>query len=375
MSPNDGPSQRRTGLGRKVLVGAGATAAAGALGYAGARHFIRRARSGPSPESREDLAQRPGVERRIVSFDGTELAVNVVGPEHRPRLVMLHGFSGDLTLWHYQWRHFSKDFRCVLFDQRGHGRSEPATQGDYSLEALGRDLRAVLDAEAADGPVALIGHSMGGMAVLSFAQMFPEEFGARVRAVVLADTAASDLVKAMVARLGGYAGRFLTAAASRVASKPDRVFRIRARALAGRGDLAFLATRLANFGPNAPPSLVEYVAEVGARAPVEVWSDLLASLVGMDLGDALECVRVPALVVVGDVDRLTPPSSATAMKRRLPDARVVVFEGAGHCTMLERHEEFNSVVEGFLHETLRQEGAPVSGRGRSTRRKPHRADR
>ena len=375
MSPENGPPRRRFGVVRKVLVGAGATAAAGALGYAGARHFIRRARSGWSPESGGDLAERPGLERRIVSFDGTELAVNVVGPEHRPRLVMLHGFSGDLTLWHYQWKRFSMDFRCVLFDQRGHGRSGPATQGDYSLKALGRDLKAVLDAEAGDAPVALMGHSMGGMAVLSFAEMFPEEFGARVRAVVLANTAASDLVKAMVAGLGACAGRFLAAAASRVASRPDRLYRIRARALAGRGDLAFLATRLANFGPNAPPSLVEYVAEVGARAPVEVWSDLLASLVGMDLGDAMECVRVPALVVVGDVDRLTPPSSATAMKHRLPDARVVVFEGAGHCTMLERHEEFNTAVERFLHETLQPEGGPVSGRGRSTRRKPHRADR
>ncbi|HEX9411632.1 MAG TPA: alpha/beta hydrolase [Actinomycetota bacterium] len=375
MSPGNSPARRRTGLARKVLVGAGATAAAGALGYAGARHLIRRARSGSSPESDEDLAERPGIERRIVSFDGTELAVNVLGPDRRPRLVMLHGFSGDLTLWHYQWTHFSKDFRCVLFDHRGHGRSGPAAQGDYSLEALGRDLKAVLDAEAGDAPVALIGHSMGGMAVLSFAQMFPEEFGARVRAVVLANTAASDLVKAMVAGLGAYAGRFLAAAASRVASKPDRVYRIRARALAGRGDLAFLATRLANFGPNAPPSLVEYVAEVGARAPVEVWSDLLASLVGMDLGDAMECVRVPVLIVVGDVDRLTPPSSATAMRHRLPDARVVVVEGAGHCTMLERHAEFNSAVERFLHEALQPVVGPPPARARGTGRKPRGADR
>lgn len=375
MSPENGRSRRRARLVRKVLVGAGATAAAGALGFAGTRHFIRRARFESSPERREDLAERPGVERRIVSFDGTELAVNVVGADHGPRLVMLHGFSGDLTLWHYQWRHFSKDFRCILFDQRGHGRSGPAAQGDYSLEALGRDLKAVLDAEAGDAPVVLMGHSMGGMAVLSFAEMFPEEFGPRVRAVVLANTAASDLLKAMVAGLGAYAGRFLTAAASRVASKPDRVYRIRARALAGRGDLAFFATRLANFGPNAPPSVVEYVAEVGARAPVEVWSDLLASLVGMDLGEALECVRVPALIVVGDVDRLTPPSSAMAMKRRLPEARVVVFEGAGHCTMLERHEEFNRAVERFLHEILQPQGGPAAAPARGARRKPRGADR
>lgn len=361
MSPGAGTPRRGTGLVRKALVGMGATAAAGALGYAGARHLIRRARTAPDPESGEDLAKRPGVERRLVSFDGTELAVDVVGPDHRPTLVMLHGFSGDLTLWHYQWKHFSEDFRCVLFDQRGHGRSGPGSEGDYSLEALGRDLKAVLDAEGGDPPVALIGHSMGGMAVLSFAEQFPEQFGRRVRAVILANTAASDLVKAMVAGLGAYAGRLLTASALRLASRPNRLYRIRAKALAGKGDLAFLATRLANFGPNAPASVVEYVAEVGARAPVEVWSDLMAGLVGMDLGEALGSVRVPALVLVGDVDRLTPPSSAVAMRDRLPDARLVVFKGAGHCTMLERPEQFNDVVERFLRRALDGEEAAPAG--------------
>jgi len=369
----EGPARRGRRLVRNVLVGAGATAAAGALGYAGTRHMIRKARTRPDPERGEDLAERPGTQRTVVSLDGTRLAVNVVGPEGRPTLVFLHGFSGDLTLWHYQWKHFSKDYRCVLVDQRGHGRSGPGAGGDYSLEALGRDLKAVLDAEVQEGPAVVIGHSMGGMAVLSFAGQLPEEFDRRVRGVVLANTAASDLVRSMVAGLGAHAGRFLAASARRLASKPDRVYRIRARTLSRNADLAFLAARLTNFGPDAPPSLVEYVAGVGARAPVEVWSNLLGSLIEMDLGDALESVRVPTLIVVGDVDRLTPPSSAKAMKRRLPDARLVVFKGAGHCTMLERHDQFNRLVKRFIREVLEAEVDVAPARTGGTRRKPRRA--
>jgi len=341
------------------------------VGYAGARRLVRKARAGPDLESGTDLSERPGAGRRVDSFDGTELAAQVVGPDHGPTLVMLHGFSGDLTLWHYQWKRFSKSFRCLLFDQRGHGLSGPATTGDYSLEALGRDVKAILDAEAGQGPVVLVGNSMGGMAVLSFAERFPEAFGSQVRAVVLANTAASDLVRAMVAGLGAYAGRFLSAVALRVASKPDRIYRFRSRTLAGRGDLAFLATRLANFGPNAPPAVVEYVAEVGARAPVEVWSDLLASLVEMDLGEALEHVRVPALVVAGDVDRLTPPASAVALNERLPDARLIMLEGAGHCSMLERPDAFNQAVERFLQEVLGREDPPArAGAGIASHKRP-----
>jgi pimeloyl-ACP methyl ester carboxylesterase len=169
---------------------------------------------------------------------------------------------------------------------------------------------------------------------------------------VLANTAASDLVKAVAGGLGVRAGRAVAAATLRLASNRERLHGLRARVLAGKGDLAFAAARLTNFGPEAPPSLVEYVAGVAARAPVEVWSDLLMSLVDMDLGHALEHIRVPALIIAGDVDRLTPPASALALERALPDAHLVVFEGAGHCTMLERHEEFNRVVGRFLAEHL-----------------------
>jgi pimeloyl-ACP methyl ester carboxylesterase len=267
-------------------------------------------------------------------------------------VVLIHGFSGDLTLWYFQWKALSERWRVILYDQRGHGRSGPAAGGDYSLEALGRDLEAVIEAEAPSGPVALIGHSLGGMTILSFAAAFPLEFGDRVQAVVLANTAAADVVMAALSGLGLRAARLVASSALRLASNRDRLHRMRARALGGRGDLAFLAARLTNFGPKAPPALVEHVARVGARAPVEVWSDLLVSLIEMDLRHALEHVRVPALIVAGDLDRLTPPASALAMKHALPDARMVVFKGAGHQTMLERHEQFNRLVDRFLGEQL-----------------------
>ena len=337
---------------KKALLAGGATAAAAALGVMGERYLIRRARSQPDPERSEPLEERPGVGHRIRSFDGTELALNVVGPADAPALVMVHGFSADLTVWHYQWKYFSKTYRCVLFDQRGHGRSGPATGGDYSIEALGRDIRAVLDEMAPGGPVGLMGHSLGGMAIMSFAEHFPEEFGARVQAVVLANTAAAELIKAAAGSLGAQMGKLLTAAAVRIARDPRRVYRIRARALAGQGDLAFAAARLTNFGPKASPSLVEHVARISARAPVEVWTDLLGSLVEMDLRHALAHITVPTLVVVGDVDRLTPPASALAIKEMLPNARMAVFKGSGHCTILERHSEFNRMVEGFIREAL-----------------------
>ena len=136
----------RRPLARALVVG-GALLGSAAAAVALERAAIRRARSRPDPERGTPLSERPGTERHVSAVDGTELAVNVIGPRGAPTIVFAHGFSLDMTAWHYQWAHFSKSFRCVLLDHRGHGRSARAASGDYSLDALGRDVKAVLDAE------------------------------------------------------------------------------------------------------------------------------------------------------------------------------------------------------------------------------------
>jgi pimeloyl-ACP methyl ester carboxylesterase len=359
------------GLRRLALATGGATVGVAAA-VAGERYLVRRGRSRPDAERGERLGERPGTTMRVRSFDGTELEVGVVGPTVGPTLVFSHGFSGDMTTWHYQWKHFAGRYRCVLYDHRGHGRSESATEGDYSLRALGCDLRAVLDATVSEGSAVLFGHSMGGMAIMALAESNPEEFGGRVRAAVLADTSASDLVREIVSGLGARASAFLARQAARLAGRAP-ASRLRARVMARRSGLAFLVAEASNFGPHASPSLIDHVVSVAAEARPEVWSRLMASLMDMNLTEALTNIAVPSLVIVGDVDRLTPPLAAEAMARRLPDPKVVVLEGAGHCAMLERHAQFNAVVERFLEDHLpprrpggRAAGSAPARAGRST---------
>jgi pimeloyl-ACP methyl ester carboxylesterase len=217
---------------------------------------------------------------------------------------------------------------------------------------MGADLSAVLDAAVPEGPAILIGHSMGGMAIMSMAEGFPEEFGTRVSGVVLANTAAGEVMKEAAAGLGVRLGAVLAGGAARLAANPRAVARIRARAFSGESNLAYAIGRLANFGAGASPALVEHVVGIAARTPPEVWSDLFVSLLEMDLRHALEHVRCPALVVVGDRDMVTPKRSAQALRAALPDGRAVVITGAGHLSMMERHDVFNDLVGGFLDEVL-----------------------
>jgi pimeloyl-ACP methyl ester carboxylesterase len=338
-----------------ILAGVTAGAAASVVL---SRALIRRDRRRPDPEAGEPLSRLPPEDLGpVVSHDGTLLAVRAAGDPSRPALVFCHGFSLDMTTWHYQWTELSESYRCVLFDHRGHGRSGAAERRDYGLQAMGRDIRAVLDAAVPEGPAVLVGHSMGGMAMLAFAEAFPQEFGSRVVGVVLADTAAAELVRGALA---GVASRL-----HRIVTVPGRADRARKYLGSGESDLAYLLARLTNFGPKAPPSVVDYIASISGQAPLEVWGDALAAMLEMDLRHALEHVRVPSLVVVGDVDRVTPPATARALARAMPDARLVVLKGAGHVAMMERHGQFNAALRRYLDGVL--------GAGRATAATPERA--
>ena len=343
------PNTRRL---RRTAIGVGVAAAAAAGAVVAERAAVRRLRGRADPDAGEDLRELPAEQMEVTSFDGTELHVRMAGPKDAPTLVFLHGFSLDMTTWHFQWKYFSDRFRCVLVDQRAHGRSSKPETADYSLAAMGKDIERVLDAAVPEGRAILVGHSMGGMALLSFAKQFPEEFGGRVAGAVFVDTAASDVLREIFGDWGSRIGGALRRVGDRYRERIELAERLRQRVRSMGADLSFLTAWVTNFGPDASPSHVEHVARISADTPVEVWVHAWRDLLELDLGQALEHVRVPSLVIVGDRDLLTPKVSAQAMRAALPDARAVVITRAGHISMLERHEVFNEVLEGYLDQML-----------------------
>lgn len=332
---------------RVALLTAGLTATAIAGGVT-ARTIVRRHRR-PDPEADEPLALLPPEDLGPVrSFDGTELAVRAAGPPEAPALVFAHGFSLDLTTWHYQWTALSERYRCVLFDSRSHGRSAPAAGGDLSLAAMAHDLAAVLEAAVPQGPVVVVGHSLGAMAALAMAESRPDLIGSRVAGMVLAGASARDPFRGAIGSVAG----LLRPGIGTVRATLARLDRIRRHLVARPGDLGGLATRLTQFGPEASPHLVDHVTRLAARARSEVWTEGLLALVDLDLRHAARHVRVPALVVVGERDRVTPPAQAVELVAALPEGRLAVIPGAGHLAMMEAHEAFDRALEAFAAEVL-----------------------
>jgi pimeloyl-ACP methyl ester carboxylesterase len=106
--------------------------------------------------------------------------------------------------------------------------------------------------------------------------------------------------------------------------------------------------RATNFGPDCSASQIDHVTRLSSDAPVEIWTNMLRGLVEMDLREALGNITVPALVVVGDRDTLTPKTSAMAIRAALPEARAFVLTRAGHLAMMERHRVFNELLQEHL---------------------------
>jgi pimeloyl-ACP methyl ester carboxylesterase len=285
----------------------------------------------------------------ITTEDGVDLYVESIAGPGPFTLLYVHGFCLDMGTFHFQRRAFEGAYRQVLYDQPGHGRSGRLPKGEYTLDALAAGLRAVLEKAAPDGPVVLIGHSMGGMTIMALAEQAPELFKDRVAGVVFVSTSAGRLNEAtfglpeVVSRFNRPllpvvrgAGRITTAMADR-ARRASR-------------ELARLLTQRYGFGTLDPsPALVAYVEKMNSSTSTEVIARYVNTLYTHSRLAALAVLRtVPVQVICGDADLLTPLVYSQEIAAELPDAELVVVADGGHVVLLELADEVNDAIRRFL---------------------------
>ena len=126
--------------------------------------------------------------------DGSKLYVEHHGLSSGPTLIFTHGWSLDRTAWYYAKQVLEDRYHLVLWDLAGLGRSKAPRNNDHSLEKMAADLQAVIE-KATDGPVILIGHSIGGMIIQTFCRLFPTHLKHRVIGLVLVHTSYTNPVK------------------------------------------------------------------------------------------------------------------------------------------------------------------------------------
>jgi len=350
-----GPRRRAKQVG---IVGAaiGVAAAGLATAFAVERALVRKSLNTPGdPYTDEDFGDQPfDREVTVTAADGTDLHVEIVEPTvpgTKPTIVFVHGFALDMGTFHFQRQALTAlgDHRLVFYDQPGHGRSSRLKSGDYDIAALGKSLAAVLDETVPDGHIILVGHSMGGMTIMAFAEQYPEWFGERVTGVVLMSTSAGLIDKSKLG-IPSLVARFsapffpLWGVSARIGGTSIDRARIAVT------DLAWLLTRRYGFGDAKPsPALVTFVEQMNSRTSAETLTKYLRTLYSHNRFPALSALRgVPVLVLVGTKDYLTPLAHSEEILRHLPEATLVKIDNSGHVVMLEKAGEVNAALIPFL---------------------------
>ena len=275
---------------------------------------------------------------KSVSVEGARLEVFDEGAGLP--LLFVHGFPLDHTMWQAQIEHFTPRFRVIAPDLRGCGGSD-VTTGTVSMERFADDLSAILDQLQITEPVVYCGLSMGGYIAWQFWRKYPE----KLRALVLCDTkAAADTPEGVTSRM----------------KMLEHVLR------AGTSYLAeAMLPRL--FAPESFERRPEAVAAVRERILAAPPEGVAATLRGLaareDFQSRLSQVRLPALVVCGEHDAISPPDEMRQVAAALPEAQFELIPGAGHLAPLENPEAVNAVFDEFLT-------ARVSSESRAAREMP-----
>ncbi|THA74913.1 alpha/beta hydrolase [Streptomyces sp. A0642] len=316
-----------------------------------------------------DPGSRPGA-------GGTPLGSAAAGPRRRRlfgrkapapvTVVFSHGYCLSQDSWHFQRAALRGLVRTVHWDQRSHGRSERGraqAQGVHvGIDQLGRDLKAVIDAAAPEGPLVLVGHSMGGMTIMAFADQYPALMRDRVAAVAFVGTSGGKLseVSFGLPVVGVNAvRRVLPGVLKALGSQAELVERGR-RATA---DLFAGLIKRYSFGSrDVDPAVERFAERLIESTPIDVVAEFYPAFAEHDKSNALPLFRdVPVLILAGDKDLVTPSSHSEAIADQLPDAELVIVPDAGHLVMLEHPETVTDRLADLL---VRAGAVPESSEAR-----------
>jgi pimeloyl-ACP methyl ester carboxylesterase len=283
----------------------------------------------------------------VTASDGvplhTEIVDNGIGSA---TIIFCHGYLLDMRSWEPHRVAFADQQRLVLWDHRGHGKSGWGRPPNATVDQLGQDLFAVLRDTAPSGPVVLVGHSMGGMAILGLAESHPELFGDRVRGAALIGTSAgglADVTLGLPVRAARPLHQAVRSGLWLLRHQPPVMDEV--RRAAGAVSLRLLSRR---YLLGATPGS-EATTRALASGPIAVAAEVFSEFDRFDKHDVLSALsRVHTVVMVGERDNITPKSHSEELARAIPGARLVVFPGAGHLVALERAPE----VAGWLRRLL-----------------------
>jgi len=255
----------------------------------------------------------------MIDADGCPIHVEVEGPDGAPALMLSNSLGTNLSMWDPQAKAFAKEFRLIRYDRRGHGQSG-APKGPYSMERLGRDVLAVLDALKI-AKTHWCGLSIGGMV----GQWLGANAPGRMGRMILSNTACY------------YADK--------------EIWNGRVRLLREKGLPAVVDGTMERWFTKAfrerSPQTIEHMSGILLSTPLEGYIGCCQAIAAMDHRDALSKIKAPVLIVAGKKDPATTVENAEFIRDRVAGSKLALIDAA-HISNVEQPETYTKTALEFL---------------------------
>jgi 3-oxoadipate enol-lactonase len=256
-----------------------------------------------------------------IKADGCNIHVEVEGPERAPVLMLSNSLGTNLHMWDEQVAPFTRHFRLVRYDRRGHGKSD-APKGPYSMERLGRDVLAILDHLRIE-KINWCGLSMGGMVGMWLGAQAPQ----RIDKLILSNTTAYFADKAMW---------------------DGRIKMVRDKGLSAIVDANMERWFTAGFRERSPQAVAR-IREMFLATNVDGYIACGEAIRAMDHRPLLPKINAPTLVIAGRYDPATTLEAGEFIAQHMPNAKLAVLDTA-HIANMEQPKEYADTVLEFLSE-------------------------
>lgn len=257
----------------------------------------------------------------VITSNGCPIDVEVSGPENAPVLMLSSSLGTTRHMWDPQMPAFTKQYRVVRYDRRGHGKSG-VVKGPYSMELLGRDVLAIMDALKLD-KVNWLGLSMGGMEGM----WLGANAGNRFNKLILSNTSSHYADKSMWH------------------TRMDAVGK--AGSVAAIADMVINAWLTKDF-QTAHPDVTARMKEMMIATPVEGYLGCCAAVRDMDHREIIKAIKNPTLIIAGAKDPATNVAAAEFIRDRIPGSKLAIVDAA-HIANVEVPDAYAKEVLAFLN--------------------------
>ncbi|HUR65319.1 MAG TPA: alpha/beta hydrolase [Chitinophagaceae bacterium] len=297
--------------------------------------------------TKRDAIKRPG---------GNIINVEYYGKEDGQPIIFVHGLNANINNWYYQRKYFEKDYRLIMMDLPGMGKSTRPANKDLSLTKIADDLQAVIDHAGAKDPI-LWGHSMGGMVIQTLLAR-KEHDRTSIKAAILQHTTYTNPVRTITFR------RIMTAIQRPILTPLCYLIIFLSpiiwifRWMSYLNGSAHIITRLLTFSGTQTSKQLDFTTLLSTLTPPAVLARGCLGMFTYDVTHELAQIEEPALIIGGDKDVLTNPDASVYMQGHIPNSTLIMLKPANHQGLIERHKEVNDAALVFIR-SLRQDNKHV----------------